>query len=92
MSIKHSNISVFVPHIGCPNKCSFCNQRHITGTYKAPNAADVEKAVITAVKAKKYDPATTEIAFFRYFDIDLFISIFPFISYYFFKYALKLSK
>lgn len=64
MSIKHSNISIFVPHIGCPNKCSFCNQRHITGTYKAPNADDVEKAVITAVKSKKYDPATTEIAFF----------------------------
>ncbi len=64
MSVKHSNISIFVPHIGCPNKCSFCNQRFITGTCKAPNADDVEKAVITAVKSKKYDPATTEIAFF----------------------------
>ena len=64
MSIKHSNISIFVPHIGCPNKCSFCNQRYITGTCKAPNADDVENAVITAVKSKKYDPKTTEIAFF----------------------------
>ena len=64
MSKKHSNISIFVPHIGCPNKCSFCNQRYITGTSSAPNAADVEKAVITAVKSKKYDPSTTEIAFF----------------------------
>ncbi|MBQ4119306.1 MAG: radical SAM protein [Clostridia bacterium] len=64
MSNIHSNISIFVPHIGCPNKCSFCNQRYITGTCKAPNAADVEKAVITAVKSKKYDPKTTEIAFF----------------------------
>ncbi len=64
MSIKHSNISIFVPHIGCPNKCSFCNQRYITGTCKAPNADDVEKAVITAVKSKKYNPKTTEIAFF----------------------------
>lgn len=64
MSKNHSNISVFVPHIGCPNKCSFCNQRYITGTFKAPNATDVENAVITAVNSKKYDPKTTEIAFF----------------------------
>ena len=64
MSKKHSNISIFVPHIGCPNKCSFCNQRYITGTCKAPNADDVEQAVLTAVKTKKYDPKTTEIAFF----------------------------
>ncbi len=64
MSNKHSNISIFVPHIGCPNKCSFCNQRHITGTCKAPNATDVEEAVITAVKSKNYNPENTEIAFF----------------------------
>lgn len=64
MSKKHSNISIFVPHIGCPNKCSFCNQRYITGTCKAPNAKDVENAVITAVKSKGYDSSTSEIAFF----------------------------
>jgi len=64
MSEKHSNISIFVPHIGCPNKCSFCNQRYITGTCKAPSADDVEKAVITAVKSKKYNSKNTEIAFF----------------------------
>ncbi len=64
MSKIHSNISVFVPHIGCPNKCSFCNQRYITGAFKAPNANDVENAVITAVNSKNYDPKTTEIAFF----------------------------
>ena len=64
MSKNHSNISIFVPHIGCPNKCSFCNQRYITGTFKAPNANDVEQAVITAVGSKNYNPKTTEIAFF----------------------------
>ncbi len=64
MSKTHSNISIFVPHIGCPNKCSFCNQRHITGTYKAPHPEDVENAVLTAIKSKNYDAATTEIAFF----------------------------
>lgn len=64
MSAKHSNISIFVPHIGCPNKCSYCNQRHITGVIKAPRAADVHEAVETALKSTKYDPKTTEIAFF----------------------------
>ncbi len=64
MSAKHSNISIFVPHIGCPNKCSFCNQRHITGTFKAPTVRDVAIAVKNAQTNPKYDPKTTEIAYF----------------------------
>ncbi len=64
MSLKHSNISIFVPHIGCPNKCSFCNQRYITGTFKAPTVRDVAIAVKNAQTNPKYDPLTTEIAYF----------------------------
>ena len=64
MTKKHSNISVFVPHIGCPNMCSFCNQRYITGKKNAPSAQDVINAVNTAVSSSKYDPLNTEIAFF----------------------------
>ncbi len=64
MSNKHSNISIFVPHIGCPNMCSFCNQRYITGQHTAPTADDVDRAVEAAVKSKNYNPETTEIAFF----------------------------
>lgn len=64
MSRKHSNISIFVPHIGCPNKCSFCNQRYITGVCKGPGAEDVGAAAAAAQSSKGYDPATTEIAFF----------------------------
>jgi len=29
---KHKNIPVFIPHVGCPNDCIFCNQRSISGT------------------------------------------------------------
>lgn len=29
--MKHANVAFFVPHIGCPNQCSFCNQRTISG-------------------------------------------------------------
>ena len=64
MSVRHSNISVFVPHIGCPNKCSFCDQRHITGFHSAPGEEDVIKAVSEAKSSKFYDAKTTEIAFF----------------------------
>ena len=64
MSATHSNISIFVPHIGCPNMCSFCNQRHITGRHTAPKKQDVIDAVNIAISSPKYNPATTEIAFF----------------------------
>lgn len=64
MSLTHSNISIFVPHIGCPNKCSFCNQRYITGANKAPRAEDVDKAVAAAIGGRAFKGETAEIAFF----------------------------
>lgn len=64
MSLTHSNISIFVPHIGCPNKCSFCNQRYITGANKAPRAEDVDKAVAAAIGGRAFKSETAEIAFF----------------------------
>lgn len=64
MKNSHSNISIFVPHIGCSNQCSFCNQRHITGTNKAPDKNDVINAVKIATKSAKYNSNNTEIAFF----------------------------
>lgn len=64
MTSRHANISIFVPHIGCPNKCSFCNQRYITGIHNAPSVSDIADAVQIAVKSPKYDWSNTEIAFF----------------------------
>ncbi len=29
--MKHINIPIFIPHLGCPNDCAFCNQRSISG-------------------------------------------------------------
>ncbi len=64
MSASHSNISIFVPHIGCPNMCSFCNQRYITGKHTAPKIKDVVDAINIAVSSDGYNPENTEIAFF----------------------------
>ncbi len=59
--MKKGNISLFIPHLGCPHKCSFCNQNTITGKQSQPSADDVRSAVETALKKKNYD---YEIAFF----------------------------
>ena len=31
MGKKHINIPIFIPHLGCPNDCVFCNQHTISG-------------------------------------------------------------
>lgn len=59
--MKKGNISIFVPHQGCPCQCSFCNQKTITGKTSAPTADDVKAAVETALKRKNFE---YEIAFF----------------------------
>ncbi len=59
--MKKGNISIFVPHLGCPNQCSFCNQKTITGKEKQPTTQDVIDATETALKYSGYE---YEIAFF----------------------------
>ncbi len=61
--MSHSNISIFVPHKGCPNDCSFCNQRAISGQTVSATPDDVTKAVETAIEYN-VNPKNTEIAFF----------------------------
>lgn len=62
--MSHANISIFVPHLGCPHQCSFCNQRHITGCKSLPKTTDVDEAVNIAISSSKYNKDNTEIAFF----------------------------
>lgn len=61
--MKHSNISIFIPHKGCPNKCSFCNQHTISGAEKSPTAEEVFQICEKALSEIRY-PENTEIAFF----------------------------
>lgn len=61
--MKHSNISIFIPHIGCPHQCSFCNQRTISGAQHAPSGDEVRQ-ICTSALAEAKSPENSEIAFF----------------------------
>ena len=61
--MKHSNISIFVPHAGCPHQCSFCNQKTISGAQYAPTADDVHRICRQALNEVR-DKKNCEIAFF----------------------------
>lgn len=61
--MKHSNISIFVPHIGCPHRCSFCDQNTISGAQHLPDGDEVRRICSSALSEVR-SPADTEIAFF----------------------------
>lgn len=61
--MKHSNISIFVPHVGCPHLCSFCDQRTISGAQHAPTGEEVMEICSKAL-GEVSSPENTEIAFF----------------------------
>lgn len=62
--MSHSNISIFVPHSGCPHQCAFCNQKSITGSEaQIPEIEKVRKICRQALSEVK-NPKDCEIAFF----------------------------
>ena len=48
MTARNSIIPVFVPHLGCPNDCVFCNQRRISGHTEPATALTVKTAIENA--------------------------------------------
>ena len=57
-------IPIFVPHLGCPNECTFCNQRSISGQMKNITIEEVKEQIEKFLKSFKNDDIEKEIAFF----------------------------
>ena len=62
---KQYIIPIFVPHLGCPNDCTFCNQRKISGEQKNVTASDVKKTIEYYLESFKEKNIYKEVAFFR---------------------------
>lgn len=85
--MKHANLSIFVPHAGCPHQCSFCSQRTISGVEAAPSGAQVT-ALCTRCAESLAESTEAEIAFFggsftgldRAYMLELLKAAFPFVE------------
>ena len=60
--MKHINIPIFIPHLGCPNQCIFCNQKSISGVQAFSEDGIDEQ--INAVLSSVDENTECEIAFF----------------------------
>ena len=61
---KQYVIPIFVPHLGCPNDCIFCNQKSISGQKKNITKDDVKKIIDYYLENIKDKDADKEVAFF----------------------------
>ncbi|BBO69992.1 radical SAM protein [Desulfosarcina alkanivorans] len=58
-------IPLFIPHMGCPHQCIFCNQQSITGkSVQTPSRDQIHREVNRFLKYGKKRPSTTQISFF----------------------------
>ena len=62
---KHAIIPIFIPHLGCPCQCVFCNQQKITARTKAVSTDEVRETVERYLSTLgDLDPNEIEIAFY----------------------------
>ena len=61
---KQYIIPIFVPHLGCPNDCVFCNQKSISGQMKNITKKDIKETIEFYLENFKEKEAHIEIAFF----------------------------
>jgi len=61
---KMKIIPIFVPHIGCPNDCVFCNQKKITGKGTVRPNSQYAIEIVEEYRKTIDENTFTEIAFF----------------------------
>ncbi|MGH2331058.1 elongator complex protein 3 [Thermoanaerobacter mathranii] len=63
MKKKMYIIPIFIPHLGCPFKCVFCNQNSITGQQREITEEEVRQTIESHLKTLPMD-AEIEVSFF----------------------------
>ena len=61
---KQYIIPIFVPHLGCPNDCTFCNQKKISGQLKDVSTQDVKDTIDFYLNNFKEADSYKEVAFY----------------------------
>ena len=61
---KQYIIPIFVPHLGCPNDCTFCNQKKISGELRNITENDVRDTIEFYLDNFKEKDAYKEVAFY----------------------------
>ena len=85
---SHSNVAFFIPHLGCPNQCSFCNQKTISGQQDPPSPSEIRQTCQEALEYLGERAEQAEIAFFggsftaieRGYMVSLLQAAFPFVG------------
>ena len=64
MSKSAMTIPVFVPHMGCPHRCVFCNQWETSAVRTSPDADFVRAKIRAHLATKASSVGHVEVAFF----------------------------
>lgn len=58
-------IPLFIPHSGCPHRCSYCNQKTVTGAGQAsPSSADIDRTIEDYLAFRGPNRGFTEVSFY----------------------------
>ncbi len=62
--MKKGNLALFIPHAGCKNRCSFCDQHRISGQIHMSSPDEIEESIQNCVNLPTHRANSTQIAFF----------------------------